>query len=309
MFVFSLIVVRSGCLLWKMNFIQISDIASDKQRSILFLQQRGLLHNPRVCQNCGQAMYLQLRDKGDRWRCTRNRCKTEFGLRKGTWLENSSLPLRKVILFLYAWSREMTSIRYCEHDLGVSAKTTIDWNNMVREVCAMDLLANPVVIGGPGRTVEVDESLFSRRKNHQGRQLPEQWVFGGIDRLTRECFLFTVPDRSGPTLLPIIQGSIRAGSTIMSDMWAAYGGIGALGFTHLQVNHTFNFVDPNTGAHTQNVENNWKNAKMRNKRHHGTHRQMVESYLCEFMWRQRHHGYNDLFSQILADIVIHFPPQ
>jgi transposase-like protein len=293
-----------------MNFIEINNIASDKQRSILFLQQRGILHNPRLCLNCGQAMYIQLRDnKGDRWRCTRNQCKTECGLRKGTWLENSSLPYRKVVLFLYAWSREMTSIRYCEHELSISKKTAIDWNNMIREVCAMDLLANPVVLGGPGRIVEVDESLFSKRKNHQGRVLPQQWVFGGIDRQTRECFLFAVPDRSGPTLLPIIQGSIRAGTTIMSDMWAAYGGIGNLGFTHLQVNHTYNFVDPATGAHTQNVENSWKNAKMRNKRQHGTHRQMLDSYLCEFMWRQRHHGNNDLFSQIIADIVVHFPPQ
>ena len=110
----------------------------------------------------------------------------EVGLRKGTWLENSSLPLRKVVLFLYAWYREMTSITYCEHELGISHGSAVDWSNFLREICAMVLLANPALIGGPGSTMEVDESLFSRRKNHQGRQLPEQWVFGGIDRQTRE---------------------------------------------------------------------------------------------------------------------------
>ena len=63
----------------------------------------------------------------------------------------------------------MTSIRYCEHELGVLAKTTVDWNNnMVSKVCAMELLANPVILGGPGRTVEVDESQFSRRKAPSG---------------------------------------------------------------------------------------------------------------------------------------------
>ena len=67
----------------------------------------------------------------------------------------------------------------------------------------------------------------------------------------------------------------------MSDMWRAYGGINALGFGHMQVNHTYNFVDPGTGAHTQNIENAWKNGKMRNKRQHGTRRTMVDSYLCE----------------------------
>ena len=70
---------------------------------------------------------------------------------------------------------------------------------------------------GPGRVVEVDELLFSCRKNHQGCVLPQQWVFGGIDHQSRECFMYTVPDRSGPTL-SIIQKVIALGTTTMSDM-------------------------------------------------------------------------------------------
>ena len=75
------------------------------------------------------------------------------------------------------------------------------------------------------------------------------------------CFERDVSNRRATTLLPIIQGSIRPGTTIMSDMWTAYGGIQAMGYAHLTVNHTYEFVDPITGAHTQNVENSWKNAK------------------------------------------------
>ena len=98
--------------------------------------------------------------------------------------------------------------------------------------------------------------------------------------------MYTVPDRSGPTLLPIIQQVIVPGTKIMSDVWEGYGGINAMGFGHLKVNHTYNFVDPQTGAHTQNIENLWKNTKQRNKRHHGTHHMMLENYLCKWMWQQ-----------------------
>ena len=160
-------------------------------------------------------------------------------------------------------------------------------------------------------TVEVDESLFTRRKNHQGRVLPQQWVFGGWCRETKESFMYSVPDRSAGTLIPIIQASIRPRTNITSDMWRACGGIAAMQgmvFNHLTVNQTLNFVNPQTGAHTQSVERSWKSAKERNKRHNGTHRRMLDSYLCEWMWRQRHRNL-DLFDQILADIAACWPPQ
>jgi len=38
----------------------------------------------------------------------------------------------------------------------------------------------------------------------------------------------------------------------------------------MQVNQKYNFVDPDSGAHTQNIECLWRSAKERNKRHSGT---------------------------------------
>ena len=78
-------------VLSKMNFLTQSSQIPDKQASVLFLQQRGVLHNPKICAN-GHQMTLQLSDNGDHWRCRSRQCRTESGLRIGRWLEHARLP-------------------------------------------------------------------------------------------------------------------------------------------------------------------------------------------------------------------------
>jgi len=74
----------------------------------------------------------------------------------------------------------------------------------MREVCAKNLLRNHIINGGPNKILEIYETMFTRRKNHKGGQLPQQWIFGGICRDTGEYFMVAVPDRSASTLIPII---------------------------------------------------------------------------------------------------------
>jgi transposase-like protein len=290
-----------------MRLLELAGICHDKSSAIGFLQQKGILPSTKLCSK-GHNMNLSL-GKEDRWRCRLRTCREDKALRKNNWLEGSRLPYRTIILFIYCWSFEMTTIKFCERELEISENTVIDWNNYLREVCASSIINQLIIIGGPGEVVEIDESCFSRRKYQVGRIYPTQWVFGGICRRTNECFLYAVPDRSTQTLIPIIKESIRPCTTIISDCWRGYDDLkNHPEYHHLSVNHSLNFVDPETGAHTQKIESTWRDAKVRSKRHFGTSRNMLDSYLCEFMWRKRLRD-KCPFETILNDIVNFWKPE
>ncbi|GBM01069.1 hypothetical protein AVEN_117004-1 [Araneus ventricosus] len=145
-----------------------------------------------------------------------------------------------------------------------------------------------------------------------GRVLPEQWVFGGICREIKDSFVVTVPNRTVSTLLDKIIENIAGGSTIYSDSWKGYqtNRIEREGFLRAKVNHKYNFIDPVTGVHAQTVERMWGSTKWRNKRHRGTARHHLESYLSEFVWRQHQVKENrDCFESMLNSISAHFPPK
>ena len=45
----------------------------------------------------------------------------------------------------------------------------------------------------------MDELNLGKQKYHKGRRVDGVWVFGGIDRRPRECFLIPVEDRTAET--------------------------------------------------------------------------------------------------------------
>jgi transposase-like protein len=111
-------------------------------------------------------------------------------------------------------------------------------------------------IGGPNKIVEIDESKFGRRKYNRG-----QWVFGGIERDSGRTFFVPVPDRSTETLMAVIRDWIERGTAVISDCWRTYYHLEEEGYPHLTVNHSIGFVDPQTGAHTNTIQCQWRHLK------------------------------------------------
>jgi len=102
-------------------------------------------------------------------------------------------------------------------------------------------------------------TLFTLLKNKTGRILSQQWAFGGICGEIHDVFMVIVPIRSTNILILIIENNIAACYIIISDCWKSYDTLKHNNaFQHIMlVNHKYNFVSPDSGAHTQNIERLW----------------------------------------------------
>ncbi|PIK37754.1 hypothetical protein BSL78_25416 [Apostichopus japonicus] len=160
-------------------------------------------------------------------------------------------------------------------------------------------------IGGPGKIVEIDESKIGKRKYYKGHRVEGQWVFGGIERDSRKCFIVTVEDRSQATLIPLIEKYIEKGSVIISDCWKGYINLSKHGYEHKTVNHSEEFVNKE-GFHTNKIEGHWRQMKSHLPTH-GRKKYHYSSYLAEFIYRYKHKN-GDIFSAFIKDVAQLYNP-
>ena len=117
--------------------------------------------------------------------------------------------------------------------------------------------------------------------------------------------------RDAPTLSNIVTTYVRRGTTVITDKWKGYVDLTSLGYVHLDVNHSTNFVDPETGANTNTIEGTWTHAKRAAGVRQGGAR-TDDSFaldLSQFMWmkqrgllRSRNRA-RDLFSAEIPQLL------
>ena len=98
------------------------------------------------------------------------------------------------------------------------------------------------------------------------------------------------------------------GTVIYSDQFTPYILLNQLGYIHVSVNHSKNFVYPDSGAHTNTIEGVWALVKKKLKWMCGTLYEYIPSYLDKFTWF-RNFGKDKAFEQLLKDIAEQFPLQ
>lgn len=271
-----------------------------------WLVSLGLLHRDMVCPKCeksGMVFKWKAGRNYPTWHCKKKvngkRCDKEVGYFADTWFEGLHIPLKDVFQLSYYFCRQTHTREEMRFDMQredgsiPDLHTLVDWMNYYREICGQYFVHHPIHIGGEGVIVEIDETVITKRKYNKGQlRAEQQWFFGGVERDSGRCFLVPVERRNASTLLPIIQKYILPGSIIMSDQWKAYGKINELPeiYDHYTVNHSKNFVDPESGAHTQTIEGTWSQFKSRHKEEKGTARTLFLSYINQFVWRKLFKG-------------------
>ena len=279
-------------------------VLANRDVFIEWLCKKELIATKKSCPSCDQPMNrIECKDRSDglKWECRRtiNRKshRTEATIRKDTWFENSNMTLEEIVKFTYWWTTGMDQYQIMQQ-LSLATHTGVDWDSFCREVCEITLMRDSCKIGGPGKTVQIDESKLGKRKYHRGHRVEGQWVFGGIED-SRKCFIIPVEDRSEATLLPIMKEWIAPGTLIISDCWKSYVNLEKHGYSQETVNHSKEFVNKN-GKHTNKIEGQWRHLKT-GLPDFGLRKYMYSGHLAEFIWRYLHKE-EDMFEVFLADI-------
>ena len=305
-----------------MNVNKMLNIVNNDEEFLNFMEEYNIIsnENSQLCSECQCYFKLRIRKRKyfNSFLLVCHKCKSEESLFNNTFfaskseIGNSRIKLAPQAIFKLIFyyingktHKEMMSLTSIR-----SPTTIVAWCDSIRQ--EVHNYIDSEVLGGPGSIVQIDESLFrGRRKNNKGRYLlsdivdslpinPRRcnnygdrlngpWIFGMIEKGTRNVKMYYVENRSAEVLIPLIRKHIHFESIIWSDEWRAYSRLGEYFAAHQTINHSQNFIDPNTEVYTQLIECVWSHAKlaiMRNKK--GTNLSKLQSHLSFFCFLYRY---------------------
>lgn len=167
-------------------------------------------------------------------------CKKRFTITVGTMFESSHISLRKwfTAIYIFASHKKGISSVQLHKDLHITQKTAWYMLNRIRynfnqeHIVVFDgeVQADETYIGGEARKKN------NEHKNAQGRSLKIKTpVFGLISNGT--VYTKVIPNAKGTTLKSIISARVLKGTTLVTDGWRGYKGLGE-DYRHEVVEHS-----------------------------------------------------------------------
>lgn len=158
-----------------MTFLTLHSLFTDQDEALKFVADNNLLYNDGECENCHHT-YQFYQDNSSKTsiilKCTN--CKNKKSVFHKSIFTRSKIPITKILHIIYCWSMEYTRDQTV-HETKVCPDTVTNFFQACRQACIEWYNAEgQSPIGGPGHTVEIDETLMPTRKNHCGRVLSQQ---------------------------------------------------------------------------------------------------------------------------------------
>ena len=256
------------------------------------------------CPHCGEAENVKLLE-GKSHRPGLHKCYScngHFTVTVGTVFERSKVPLNKWVLasHLFASSKKGISAHQLHRTIGVTYKTAWFMLHRLREAATDN---NDNQLGGPGKTVEVDETFIGNDRTikpkgqKKGRGFYHKYKVLTLVERGGKARSFHIPSTSAQTLRPILNKQLNSASTVYTDEAGQYTLTKEPMFRdHEYVSHGIGeYV--RGGVHTNSIEGFFSIFKrgMKGIYQHCS-KGHLKRYLAEFDFRYNYRaklGYND----------------
>lgn len=291
--------VCTGCEMTANDFFVLS---SDSSKLLEYLIKHGVVAGFKHCPRCGFKMKLCV--KKSVFRCrksyqTINSCKKKVSKQcdksvsifSGTLLQKSRIDTRQICCFIVAWLfMSPPSIKHLAIDFDMSKTTVYKWRQYLWNTCLRSLVSNIEKIGGLEKIVEIYEVKISHILCRCGRIANGSWLYGFLERDSRNCFLITVETNGPEILLPIIEKYINPGTTLVSDCWHNYNCLLSQGYSQLCGASCLNFVHPDyTGIESVGITDKWNEVeRMKVFSRFGKGKGKLDYHIVEFLFRYRY---------------------
>ena len=148
----------------------------DKKAIIDYCLDQKLIQDVPFCDNSNCKFYktkkMSLASRpgtadGFSWRCTH--CTSHKSIKAKSFFEYFRSPISTILLLLHYWSLQTLTHETVAELVECTRQTVGSAYQRFRYICAKDNKENKIKLGGQGRVVEIDESLFIRVKHHKGK--------------------------------------------------------------------------------------------------------------------------------------------
>jgi len=271
------------------SIIEVVETFSDENKNLRYLEEIRWRDGIK-CPHCESDNICRFSD-GNRLKC--RTCRRQFNAKTGTIYEGTKLPLQKWFIAQYLELVSNKGISSYELARQIKVTQNTAWL-MLTNIRANFAIANKKEEKPFEGVVEVDETWVggknkNRHKNKKKTYVKDSditdkaLVLGLLER-GGKVKAMVIPDRTNATLRPIIMGSVKSGSPLMTDDHVGYNGM-EYWYAHKRVKHQAK-VYVVEDSHTNGIENFWSIFKRGIIGvYHNVSKKHLDKYVQEFVFR------------------------